>query len=592
MFCDVEIARRCATKEEANRIDRGEWSGGVKASTDGKEGVVFELGGKTAYEDSSKTTEECPSGKDAVVYDCDAIAGCSQCVDDSTEGGVIGQGRTYANYEKFCEAFCEVRKFQTQAHGVVCAIATHVNQQRMRESNQNACRLETATISPDWVDPIKRTMEKTSGTMMALTATGQAFARITSPSLEGSIDANATVVRTRVELSPRTGQFINDVDTPRTRRVLEHLDIELGSTSIGSLPVSTSSVSLISPAVLETTSDGSIRIRRQDALFALTGVVGGQRYENLGSPSQDIVGRLTTSGHLTLDVRSVQAFRSLIPGIDIQGTTDVTFRVDSDLVPDGDGDGIPDAQEVCPNGSKTDTTPPVFTFVPAAITVDRCSGANIGTAQAKDPCGVTVVNDAPSVFRLGTTTVTWFARDERGNTATATQQVTVVLGSDPLCCPSTSNIIVGTSNNDILTGTNGVDCIIGLGGQDTITGGAGDDLLSGGDGDDRVFGGEGNDRIAGGSGQDQLFGGPGNDDVSGGDGDDVCQGEIGNDTISGGQGQDNLNGGDGNDRLSGNDGDDVLQSGSGVDNLDGGGIHDRCIGNSATTFVRCERIQR
>jgi HYR domain len=90
-----------------------------------------------------------------------------------------------------------------------------------------------------------------------------------------------------------------------------------------------------------------------------------------------------------------------------------------------------------------DTTPPVLT-VPAAITVSS-NGAQ--TLAASDPIvskflsgatardivagGVSVTNNAPSTFPVGTTTVTFSAADPSGNTATATSTVTVVTQAVP-----------------------------------------------------------------------------------------------------------------------------------------------------------------
>ena len=53
---------------------------------------------------------------------------------------------------------------------------------------------------------------------------------------------------------------------------------------------------------------------------------------------------------------------------------------------------------------------------------------DIGAASASDVVddSLTITNDAPSVFPVGDTTVTWTATDASGNSATATQVVTVV----------------------------------------------------------------------------------------------------------------------------------------------------------------------
>jgi hypothetical protein len=54
----------------------------------------------------------------------------------------------------------------------------------------------------------------------------------------------------------------------------------------------------------------------------------------------------------------------------------------------------------------SETTPPVFTFVPADITTSVCGSLDIGLATATDVCGVTIANDAPVQFPPGTTVVT------------------------------------------------------------------------------------------------------------------------------------------------------------------------------------------
>ncbi|NHM05587.1 HYR domain-containing protein, partial [Flavobacterium celericrescens] len=54
------------------------------------------------------------------------------------------------------------------------------------------------------------------------------------------------------------------------------------------------------------------------------------------------------------------------------------------------------------------------------------TGLVLGNAVTTDNCSVvSVTNDAPAAFPLGTTTVTWTVVDGSGNTATATQLVTV-----------------------------------------------------------------------------------------------------------------------------------------------------------------------
>ncbi len=94
-----------------------------------------------------------------------------------------------------------------------------------------------------------------------------------------------------------------------------------------------------------------------------------------------------------------------------------------------------------------DNVPPTIT-APADITVAvnaaSCSATTTLTAPAtSDNCTVaSVTNNAPSVFSLGNTTVTWTVTDAAGNTATTMQVVTVTtslaataitLGSSAIC---------------------------------------------------------------------------------------------------------------------------------------------------------------
>jgi hypothetical protein len=107
-----------------------------------------------------------------------------------------------------------------------------------------------------------------------------------------------------------------------------------------------------------------------------------------------------------------------------------------------------------------DTTPPTLT-VPANITAEALgpgttSIPSLGTATATDIVDqvVMISNDAPIAlaFPLGTTTVTWTATDASGNTATATQTVTIEDNTPPVISPPDKVTVLaaaGGSNEDV-----------------------------------------------------------------------------------------------------------------------------------------------
>jgi hypothetical protein len=119
-------------------------------------------------------------------------------------------------------------------------------------------------------------------------------------------------------------------------------------------------------------------------------------------------------------------------------------------------------------GSSTpspDTTAPVVT-PPADVSVEATgpqTTVTIGTATATDAVGVvSLVNNAPATFPLGTTVVTWTATDAAGNAGTATQSVTINDTTPPtLTLPNMT--VEGTSDSGavvsytLLTATDIVD---------------------------------------------------------------------------------------------------------------------------------------
>lgn len=101
---------------------------------------------------------------------------------------------------------------------------------------------------------------------------------------------------------------------------------------------------------------------------------------------------------------------------------------------------------VAPDSENPTITIPNDLVVNADIGSCGASAVNLGEAIADDNCQViSVTNDAPDIFELGETDVLWTVTDGNGNTATATQIVTVVDAQLPelVDCPGDMTV---TSN--------------------------------------------------------------------------------------------------------------------------------------------------
>ena len=103
-----------------------------------------------------------------------------------------------------------------------------------------------------------------------------------------------------------------------------------------------------------------------------------------------------------------------------------------------------------------DNTNPVI-VPPANITMAPnlgCDaiGVNLGTPNATDNCSVaTVSHNAPAIFPLGLTTVTWTVVDGSGNTSTATQLVNVVDNILPTINVNDITVIINDNGSTTIT---------------------------------------------------------------------------------------------------------------------------------------------
>ena len=149
---------------------------------------------------------------------------------------------------------------------------------------------------------------------------------------------------------------------------------------------------------------------------------------NLGTPT-------------TTDNCSVVSVTNNAPAVYPTGITTVIWTVT-----DGSGNTATSVQTV----TVKDTVNPTI-VAPSMVVVNAnasCGATNVtlGTPVALDNCTVlSITNNAPSTFMLGTTTVTWTVTDASGNTATATQTVKVVDVTLPTITAPTSLVINSTS---------------------------------------------------------------------------------------------------------------------------------------------------
>jgi len=151
---------------------------------------------------------------------------------------------------------------------------------------------------------------------------------------------------------------------------------------------------------------------------------------------------------VTSDNCSVASVTNDAPAIYPIGTTTVTWTVT-----DASGNTATATQLV----TVVDQTAPVAT-APANITVAannfcEATGVDLGTPNATDNCtnNLTITNNAPATYPLGSTTVTWTITDAAGNVTTVDQTVTVVDETAPVVLLAATSVILDANGSATIT---------------------------------------------------------------------------------------------------------------------------------------------
>jgi len=140
------------------------------------------------------------------------------------------------------------------------------------------------------------------------------------------------------------------------------------------------------------------------------------------------------------------------------GMTTVTL-----VVNDGTVDSAPDTVVI----TVQDTTPPVITC-PPDVTVEQETAAGtvvlLTAATATDVCDAdpTITSDELAIYPLGTTTVTFTATDDSGNSASCTTTVTVIDTTPPEMTLSDEQIVLWPPNHKYHTIEIAECCVISV----------------------------------------------------------------------------------------------------------------------------------
>jgi gliding motility-associated-like protein len=134
----------------------------------------------------------------------------------------------------------------------------------------------------------------------------------------------------------------------------------------------------------------------------------------------------------TVSDNCIGATISQISGIANGGTFPVGVSTVEYEALDGSGNSVIGSFTVTVDDTENPTVTAPINVTVSADNNCQATGVALGAPTTNDNCGVaSVTNDAPSIYSLGVTTVTWTVTDNSGNISTDTQDVTVVDDEDP-----------------------------------------------------------------------------------------------------------------------------------------------------------------
>jgi hypothetical protein len=268
-----------------------------------------------------------------------------------------------------------------------------------------------------------------------------------------NVDERTPVTQGRLEIAPSEG-----VDVPGGKafvltranvsfapfKIERHCmtqDVTRNFTEVGVQLVRTASFTAVpssSPGAYDFT------IPREDLLFYEASRVNGTLETASMRPKQAVTGTIDlANGTFVMQVPvgtkihfkfGCTVFGCLVND-DYHGT--LTATVGGALVfPDSDGDTVPDRSDNCqffPNPDQGPVATPIVT-PPPDLTIASCLDHQIGTATGTDRCDagpVTVTNNAPATFAVGSNVITWTGQDTKGRIGSSNQNVTVVDTTPP-----------------------------------------------------------------------------------------------------------------------------------------------------------------